>query len=100
MGSSDRTGELKHDDVPQEIVTIPLEVSPEVQEEMADFLEAEGISRERFQIRWDTWKGLTVSLQDDELPWTLEEYDRFCAVLVKHWNVRAIDTSPGGGSVG
>jgi len=89
-----------HDNVPQEIVCTVINGSPDAIELMKAYLLDKGMSEDRFQSNWDTWRGTTYSPPNDALPWTREELDQITTLLEAHPNTVHVDSTPGSGSGG
>ncbi len=100
MDASDQPQQWQHDGVPQEVVAVVRDASPEATESMLGWLIASGAAAGRVAARWDTWRGVHFTPPDDEPPWTSREYDRVVAILERHPNVLRTDTSPAAGSAG
>jgi hypothetical protein len=100
MGSTDQPPQWKIKGVPQEIVAVVKDSSPEATEGILDLLRQNEVCDDRVTARWDTWKGVYFTPPDDELPWTQEEFDKINGIIEIHPNVQRTDTSPASGSAG
>lgn len=87
--------------VPQEIVLVCSDSSPDAVTEIQQFL-AQRVSKWRIYFRWDTWKGVYITPPDDAIPWCWEEYDQLCEILeyAACPHVMMVDRSDGSGSMG
>jgi hypothetical protein len=74
----------------QEIQITAREADDETQKEMQSYL-LEIMERDCLRVKWDTWKGIYLQPNPDEVPWTFTEFQTLIHHLNQHPNVISLD---------